>query len=149
MNQKNEEEKLGHLIDEAMEKALKEEVKPSKKKKSCCQHCDCHCYDNYSPVLGKREYFELLNEVIDPETGIGIVDMGLIYDVEEDREQMVCVTMTFTSTACPLAPQIRMEVDKTLRLQEHVKDVSIDVVWEPAWTPEMMNPDIRIMLYGN
>lgn len=92
-------------------------------------------------------YFNILNMVVDPETGVGIVDMGLIYHVEE-HDGVVAVTMTLTSMGCPAGPQLTTDVDAVLRMQEGVKDVEIEVVWDPAWNPEMMNPDIRQMLFG-
>jgi metal-sulfur cluster biosynthetic enzyme len=92
-------------------------------------------------------YYHVLNMVVDPEVGVGIVDMGLIYHVEE-RDGIVSVTMTLTSMGCPAGPQLTTDVDSVLRMQEGVKDVEIEVVWDPAWNPEMMNPEIRQMLFG-
>ncbi len=105
------------------------------------------------PAGAKRDfdpsnpYYHILNMVIDPETGVGIVDMGLIYHVEEHKG-VVVVTMTLTSMGCPAGPQLTTDVDAVLRMQEGVKDVEIEVVWEPAWNPEMMNPEIKQMLFG-
>ncbi len=92
-------------------------------------------------------YYHVLNMVVDPEVGVGIVDMGLIYHVEE-RDGIVSVTMTLTSMGCPAGPQLTTDVDSVLRMQDGVKDVEIEVVWDPAWNPEMMNPEIRQMLFG-
>ena len=92
-------------------------------------------------------YFHVLNMVVDPETGVGIVDMGLIYHVEE-HDGVAVVTMTLTSMGCPAGAQLTTDVDAVLRMQEGVKDVEIEVVWEPAWNQEMMNPDIKMMLFG-
>jgi metal-sulfur cluster biosynthetic enzyme len=85
--------------------------------------------------------------VIDPELGVGIADMGLIYRVQE-HDGVVVVTMTLTSMGCPAGPQLTEDIDSVLRMQKDVKDVEIEVVWEPAWNPEMMNPQIRQMLFG-
>ena len=93
-------------------------------------------------------YFHILNLVVDPETGVGIVDMGLIYRVEM-RKNVAVVTMTLTSMGCPAGAQLTTDIDAILRMQEGVKDVEIEVVWEPAWNPEMMNPDIKMMLFGS
>ena len=95
----------------------------------------------------ENPYYHILNQVIDPETGLGIVDMGLIYDAQE-KKGVVTVTMTLTSMGCPAGPQLTTDVDAILRMQEGVKDVEIEVVWEPAWHPDMMNPELRQMLYG-
>ncbi len=106
-----------------------------------------------SPQATKRDfdasnpYFAILNMVVDPEVGVGIVDMGLIYHVEE-HNGVVLVTMTLTSMGCPAGAQLTTDVDAVLRMQEGVKDVEIEVVWDPTWNPDMMNPDIRQMLFG-
>lgn len=105
--------------------------------------------ENYQPVLNKKQYLEIINQVLDPETMVGIVDMGLIYDVEEYAEGKVEVTMTLTSMGCPAGPQITTEIDAVIKLQNHVKDVNIEIVWEPAWHPDMMNPEVRAMLFGD
>ena len=92
-------------------------------------------------------YYALLNEVIDPEAGVGIVDMGLIYDVSEENG-LVRGTMTLTSMGCPAGPQLTTDIDDILRAQPDVKDVEIEVIWDPPWTPDKMNPEIRQMLFG-
>jgi len=105
------------------------------------------------PPMAKRDfdesnvYYHLLNQVIDPETGVGIVDMGLIYHVEE-HQGIVTVVMSLTSMGCPAGPQLTTDIDAILRMESTVKDVEIEVVWEPAWNPDMMNPEIRQMLFG-
>lgn len=104
--------------------------------------------DDFKPRMNKEEYLEILNQVIDPEVGIGIVDMGLIYDVEEDAEGIVKVTMTLTSMGCPAGPQLTTDIDGVLRLQDHIQDVQITIVWEPAWTPDRVNPKVKEMLWG-
>jgi metal-sulfur cluster biosynthetic enzyme len=95
----------------------------------------------------KNPYYAVLNMVIDPELGVGIADMGLIYRVQE-HDGVVVVTMTLTSMGCPAGPQLTEDIDSVLRMQKGVRDVEIEVVWEPAWNPEMMNPQIRQMLFG-
>ena len=87
-----------------------------------------------------------LQDVIDPEVGINIVDLGLIYDVKLDDTQLDIV-MTMTSPACPMGPYIQDEVEA--RLQELVGydiPIGIDVVWEPAWSPAKMSDRARLQL---
>ena len=93
-------------------------------------------------------YYHILNQVVDPELGVGIADMGLIYEVKE-KKGVVEVIMTLTSMGCPAGPELTTDIDGILRLQDHVKDVQIEVVWEPAWNPDMMKPEIKTMLFGN
>lgn len=94
-------------------------------------------------------YYHILNQVIDPELGVGIADMGLIYEVKEEKNGLIRVIMTLTSMGCPAGPELTTDVDGILRIQDNVKDVEIEVVWEPTWNPEMMKPEIKEMLFGN
>ena len=103
----------------------------------------------FHPVLNKKQYLEIINEVTDPEVGVGITDLGLIYDVNETPEGLVEVEMTLTSMGCPAGGQIMGDIENILRLQSHVRDVKINLVWDPPWNADMMNPDIKAMLWGN
>lgn len=92
-------------------------------------------------------YYHILNQVVDPEIGVGVADMGIIYNVTE-KKGTVHVTMTLTSMGCPAGPEITTDIDAILRLEDHVKNVEIEVVWEPAWNPDMMKPELKAMLFG-
>lgn len=96
-----------------------------------------------------QQYKDLLNQVPDPELGVGIVDLGLIYNVQELADGKIKVIMTLTSMGCPLGPQIGESIESILLEQKHIDDVFVEIVWEPAWNPSMMNPDVRTILYGN
>lgn len=100
------------------------------------------------PVLPEQRtepYWALLNNVIDPELGVGIVDLGLIYDVEI-KDGRIKITMTFTSMGCPVGPSIISQVEEVAEEIPGVEEVSINLVWDPVWTPDKMNPDVRAML---
>ncbi|MBU0668049.1 metal-sulfur cluster assembly factor [Patescibacteria group bacterium] len=96
----------------------------------------------------KHLYYKILNRVLDPELGIGVADMGLIYDVKVDKKGFAHVVMTLTSMGCPLAPDIAADIDSIMRTTKGVKDVDIEVVWDPPWTPDKMKPEIKEMLFG-
>ncbi len=83
-----------------------------------------------------------LRRVRDPELGFSIVELGLVYTIDVEGEK-VRVEMTLTSPGCPAGGQIIGEVDATLRDLEGVEDVEIELVWEPFWTPERIDPKIR------
>lgn len=86
---------------------------------------------------------EALREVIDPELGINIVDLGLIYDVhvEDTRARVV---MTMTSPACPLKDYFEDLVDLTVKARiPGVRHVEVEFVFDPPWTPEMMSQEGR------
>jgi len=93
----------------------------------------------------REEVLEVLRQVEDPELGMDIVDLGLVYDVEIDEGE-VRVIMTLTSPGCPAGPMITNDVYRVLRALDGVKDVNIDIVWEPYWTPERIDPKIRALM---
>jgi metal-sulfur cluster biosynthetic enzyme len=86
-----------------------------------------------------------LRQVKDPEIGLNIVDLGLVYDVETE-EGAVHVKMTLTSPGCPAGAQIMSDVDQTIRMLDGVTGVEVELVWEPFWTPERIDPKVRSFL---
>lgn len=95
-----------------------------------------------------EQYWKELNKVIDPEMGLGLVDIGLIYNVDIDKDGLAQVHMTLTSPACPVGPQLIKQVEDRMRIYEGVKKVDIEVVWDPPWQQDMIDPDIRDLLFG-
>jgi metal-sulfur cluster biosynthetic enzyme len=95
---------------------------------------------------GTEEVLATLRHIIDPEIGINVVDLGLVYEVRR-QDGHVHVVMTMTTAACPLGESITEEVRTTIR--QHVRDVtsvSVDLVWEPPWQPSMMSETAREQL---
>ncbi|HYK82414.1 MAG TPA: metal-sulfur cluster assembly factor [Gemmatimonadales bacterium] len=86
-----------------------------------------------------------LRQVKDPELDMNIVDLGLVYDVEVEAGT-VRVQMTLTSPGCPAGPMITNDAYRVLRGLEGVADVDIEIVWEPYWTPERMDPKVRALM---
>ena len=86
--------------------------------------------------------FEAIKEIIDPEVGINIVDMGLIYGVDIEDET-VNITMTLTSPGCPAGGQLINGTQHVTQQLENVEEVNINVVWTPRWTPEMMTEEAK------
>jgi metal-sulfur cluster biosynthetic enzyme len=92
---------------------------------------------------------DALRHVIDPELGINIVDLGLVYGVEVD-DAHVRIEMTMTSPACPLGDYLMELVESAITERvPDVKRVDIAFVWEPPWGPEMMSADGRRQLDGD
>ena len=86
-----------------------------------------------------------LRQVKDPEIGLNIMDLGLVYDVDvEDGE--VHIKMTLTSPGCPVGPQIMSDADQAARMLDGVTGVEVELVWEPFWTPEKIDPKVRAFL---
>jgi metal-sulfur cluster biosynthetic enzyme len=96
-------------------------------------------------TLTEETLRQALRTVKDPELNLSIIDLGLVYDVAVE-DGAVHIRMTLTSPGCPAGPQIMNDIHKTLRPVEGVKDVDIEIVWEPYWTPEQIDPKIRAMM---
>lgn len=89
--------------------------------------------------MTEDQIFESLKQVTDPEIGINIVDLGLIYKVDVKPEE-VYIQLTMTSPACPLHGVITSNMDKILRQSfPGMGPMKIELVWEPPWSPEMMS----------
>ncbi|MEO8479859.1 MAG: metal-sulfur cluster assembly factor [Gemmatimonadota bacterium] len=87
-----------------------------------------------------------LRAVKDPELGLNIIDIGLVYDVDVSETGRVDVKMTLTSPGCPAGTEIMDDVRQTLADLEGVTDVEVELVWEPYWTPDRMDPRVRAFL---
>ncbi len=89
-----------------------------------------------------------LRGVKDPELNLNIVDIGLVYDIYVGEAGDVKVNMTLTSPGCPAGAEIVGDVKRTIEDLEGVTSVEVEIVWEPYWTPEKMDPRIRAFLGG-
>ena len=87
-----------------------------------------------------------LRAVKDPELGLNIIDIGLVYDTSVDAEGNARVKMTLTSPGCPAGAEIMADAKLVLEDLEGVKSATIELVWEPYWTPEKMDPRVRAFL---
>ena len=93
-----------------------------------------------------------LREVIDPEIGINIVDLGLIYEIElapaeaEPDAHDVSVTMTLTTPGCPAGPQILQQVKQVVEDVPGVRSMELDLTFSPLWNEEMLSEDVRWIL---
>jgi metal-sulfur cluster biosynthetic enzyme len=87
-----------------------------------------------------------LEQVVDPELGIDIVNLGLVYGVDMDDNGVTTVTMTLTSMGCPLAGTIVDQVKAALSDIPEVKEIEVDIVWNPPWSKEKMSRYAKIAL---
>lgn len=94
----------------------------------------------------KENIYGALELVIDPEIGIDIVNLGLVYNAEMDEEGHVTITMTLTSMGCPLAGTIVDQVKRALADLPEVNDVEVNIVFNPPWNKEMMTRYAKIAL---
>ncbi len=87
-----------------------------------------------------------IRAVKDPELNLNIIDIGLVYDVAASEEGDVHVKMTLTSPGCPAGAEIIDDVKKVAGDLEGVRNVEVELVWDPYWTPEKMDPRVRAFL---
>jgi len=91
---------------------------------------------------------DALRAVKDPELNLNVIDLGLVYEVEVSEAGDVHVEMTLTSPGCPVGPEMLSDAQAVLEKLEGVKQVDVELVWEPYWTPEKMDPRVRSLLWG-
>lgn len=94
----------------------------------------------------KENIMGALENVIDPELGIDIVNLGLIYDVELDDEGVCKVTMTLTAMGCPLSAHIERDIKWALQDIPEVKETVTNIVWDPPWDKDKMSRYAKIAL---
>jgi metal-sulfur cluster biosynthetic enzyme len=87
-----------------------------------------------------------LRAVKDPELNLNIIDIGLVYEVEVSEPGDVIVRMTLTSPGCPAGTEIIDDVRRVVSDLEGVRGVEVELVWEPYWTPDKMDPRVRAFL---
>jgi len=87
--------------------------------------------------------YDAMKEVYDPEIGVNIVDLGLVFDVAVDEQNDVEVTMTLTSMGCPLGPVIIGDIQRAVGGLDDVGQVGVRIVWSPPWSPDMMSEDAK------
>jgi FeS assembly SUF system protein len=96
--------------------------------------------------LTRERVYEALRKCYDPEIPVNIVDLGLIYDVQHDAAGNVAVKMTLTTQGCPSALAIPEQVKQQVVTIPEVRDVKVEVVWEPPWNPSMISAAARQQL---
>jgi metal-sulfur cluster biosynthetic enzyme len=102
------------------------------------------------PTVTEDEVLSALKQCYDPEIPVNIVDLGLIYGVRfesaGDNQQDVTVDMTLTSQGCPAHVMIGEQVKSRLEQLPGIHNASVNVVWDPPWTPERLSPEARKQL---
>jgi metal-sulfur cluster biosynthetic enzyme len=93
----------------------------------------------------RDDVIEALRSVEDPELGMDIVELGLLYDVEV-HEPQVHVRYSLTSMGCPAGPLIEQSIQEVLHSLPGIEDVETELTWDPPWTPEKMSDDAKFIL---
>lgn len=94
----------------------------------------------------KEDIIEALKTVSDPEIDINVYDMGLIYNIDVRDNGDVFIDMTVTAPTCPVAGVLPQQAADAIALVEGTGNVEIKIVWEPAWTPERMSDEAKMMI---
>jgi FeS assembly SUF system protein len=94
----------------------------------------------------ETEMVRVLKDVYDPEIPVNIYDLGLIYEINLDDEQIANITMTLTSPNCPAADMILDDINTGLKKIDGVKDVKINLTFDPPWDKSMLSEEARLEL---
>ena len=104
-------------------------------------------FSNQSSVkLTTDEIIKKLSTIKDPELGINIYDLGLIYDIKIDEGNNVKITMTLTTVNCPVADSFPLDIAKNITSLENIGQVKVKLTFDPPWNKDMMSDDARIAL---
>lgn len=94
----------------------------------------------------EKEVFEALKNVIDPELGVSLVDLGLIYTVEVDKHNVCHINWTLTTIGCPIIELLQNMIEKAALQVDGIEDCEAKLVYYPQWTPKMMSQVARLTL---
>jgi FeS assembly SUF system protein len=102
--------------------------------------------DPLNTLKYRAQITDALAKVYDPEIPVNIYELGLIYDIDVDTDANVLVRMTLTAPACPSAQTIPLDAERRIREVEGLKDVKVEVVWDPPWTKDRMSDAAKLTL---
>jgi metal-sulfur cluster biosynthetic enzyme len=97
-------------------------------------------------MITQKQVEKILDTVPDPELGISLVQLGLIYSVKVDKKNNIQIVMTLTSVGCPLFDQIEAPIREELGKLDSVGKIEIDLTFEPPWTPDKMSTEAKMQL---
>ena len=89
---------------------------------------------------------EALRTIYDPEIPVDVYELGLVYDLKVDTSGLVSVQMTLTTPNCPEGASIPSRIESKLRTVRGVRDVKLEIVWDPPWTPNRMSEAAKLQL---
>jgi metal-sulfur cluster biosynthetic enzyme len=98
------------------------------------------------PQISNSDIIKALSGCVDPEIGINIIDLGLVHWIKIDSANNVEIRMTMTSPMCPVTSVILADAQLRIERIQGIGNVNIELVWEPAWSPEMISEEARLNL---
>ena len=100
---------------------------------------------NINKEINKEDVIECIKRVLDPEIPVNLYDLGLIYSININNNNLV-VEMTLTNPNCPVAGQMPKNVGKSIEHLDGLNSVEVKLVWEPKWTKDLMSEDAKLAL---
>lgn len=94
----------------------------------------------------EEKVVEALRQIYDPEIPVNIYDLGLIYNIEVDKDKKALITMTLTTPHCPVAESMPAEVELRASYVEGIQDAEVNLVWDPPWDPSKMSEEAKLEL---
>lgn len=94
----------------------------------------------------ESQIVEVLKEVYDPEIPVNVYDLGLIYNIDVSSDNHVVVTMTLTAPNCPIADDILLQVKEAVEAVKAVNSVTVNLVFDPPWSPDQMTEEAKLEL---
>ena len=104
---------------------------------------------NSSVAIQENTVIDKLKQVFDPEIPVSVYDLGLIYKIDRFNNGNINIEMSLTAPACPVAGELPKEVCEKVSSIDSVGEVTVKLVWDPAWTSEMMSEDAKLLLDVN
>lgn len=92
------------------------------------------------------QVIDALKKTVDPEIGLNIIDLGLLYNLKIENNSDIDIRLTMTSPMCPVTSIIMADVELRLQQLPGAGKVNVDLVWDPAWNPEMISEEARLSL---
>ncbi|MGC8672098.1 MAG: metal-sulfur cluster assembly factor [Thermoplasmata archaeon] len=96
-------------------------------------------------MVKEEDVIEVLKSVIDPEIGLDVINLGLVYEIKVN-DDIVYIKMTMTTPGCPLASWILADAENKIKQLPEVKDVQIELVWDPPWSVDRISEEARKLL---
>ena len=96
--------------------------------------------------ITREDVIEAMKDVYDPEIPINVVDLGLVYEVDVTTENSVYVMMTLTAPGCGMGPMIAQHAERRIAQMDGVKDVEVEMVFAPSWSPDLISVEGKILL---
>ena len=97
-------------------------------------------------IVNEEDIIKEIKKVFDPEIPVNIYDLGLIYNLDIDKNNNIAIQMTLTTPNCPVAGSMPESVGKAVSEIEGISSIKVELVWEPKWTKDMMTEDAKLAL---